>query len=177
MSFKKRLLICFTVVALIPTLILSCWLTIRNAQATVDQYIETSRQLLESRQMSLTLFTDTARSNILELLSTPQLISLLGGISSNHGVQDVESEYELVETRIRFLQSMGNSMFENIGVYSPTIGQTFACSYHNDPGESWFGRFTKMAAKSRMSIFLEPLSFPAAARRRAWCFSSSATAS
>lgn len=132
MSFKKRLLICFMIVALVPTLISSCWLMARNVQAAAEQYREASHQLLKSRQTSLELFTDTVRSNILELLSTPQLISLLGGISSDHSVQNVWSEYDLIETRIRSLQSLGNNMFENIGVYSPAIGQTFACSYHND---------------------------------------------
>lgn len=146
MSFKKRLLICFAVVAIVPMMVASSWLILRNIQATTRQYEESSKQLLESKRVSLDMMFETVRSNILELLSMPEIVTLFNGVRADHSIQYVESEYEQVRTKLFSLQVLGSDLSRNMGVYSPDMGRTIVYSYYPD---NTVGEFYEEAAEAK----------------------------
>ena len=138
MSFKKRLLICFSVVAIVPMLIASAWLLLQSIQTTTRQYEQSSKQLLETKKLSLDMMFETTQSNILEILSSPELILLLNGLRKDQTIQNVESEYEQVKTKLSSLQVLGSDLFQNMGVYSLDVNRTVVYSYYPDHTVSKF---------------------------------------
>lgn len=130
MSFKKRLTISLIAVSVIPVLIVSIVLSERSVKATKVQYEHTLERILESNTASMDRVLKNAYEAVLQLVSTPDLISMLNSIDQGETDLDLETRVDKTNAAISSLQNLEKDIFEEIGVYSTSRERIVISSYN-----------------------------------------------
>lgn len=147
MSFKKRLTISLLAVAIVPVFLVTIILSRHSVIAARTQYEYTIEKLLESNVINLDRALKNAHEALIQLLSTPDLVSMLTDLEQGETDLNLDTRINKIYAAIYSLQNLEKDIFDNIGVYSESMESTVISAYRGyDPNIADFYEEVKAAA-------------------------------